>query len=158
MNMKIFTHNRGFAGIGLLAAIFFGAAGCQSFNGPVQSSLASVSIVNRPMADVQAAVTNVFTAHNFVGGATGTNEFIYTRPAGRMDRLAYGSYMFNRPVTVKVAVTTRQKNPALVVVGCNAWIVEAENDPTFQEIHPVGIFGRGPYEGLLQEIKGRLRP
>jgi hypothetical protein len=147
----------GLAVMGLLAAIFLGAVGCQSFDGPAQSDLASVDLVNQPLPAVQSAVTNVFTAHSFSGGSSGANEFTYKRPAGRMDQIAYGSYMFSRPVIVKVVVTTRQKNPTVTVLACNAWIVESENDPTFQEMHPVGSLGRGPYEDLLKEVRAKLK-
>ena len=43
-----------------------------------------------------------------------------------------------------------------VIVGCNAWVIESENDPVFQEIHPVRAFGKRPYEDLLQEVKSQL--
>jgi hypothetical protein len=144
------------AGAVLLAAVILGAVGCESFDGSASGSLASVTILNRPMADVQAAVTNVFTAHAFAGGSTGTNQFTFHRAGSSMDMLAYGSYMFQHPISVKVVVTTRQRAPDVIAVGCNAWIIEAENDPVFQEIHPVSSLRKGPYEDLLNEVKTRL--
>jgi hypothetical protein len=144
------------AGAGLLAVILLGAAGCESFDNPPTGSLASVTITNRPMPEVQAAVTNVFAARMFTGGPSGTNQFTFKRPGSSMDNIAYGSYMFDRPVTVKVVVTTRQQSPDEIIVGCNAWLVEAENDPVFQENHPVRSLRKGPYEELLKEIKTRL--
>ena len=89
----------------------------------------------------------------FSGGKSRTNQFTYKRAGSSMDNLAYGSYMFDHPVTLKVVVTTRQQTPDLIVVGCNAWLVEAENDPVFQENHPVHSLRKGPYEELLKEIK-----
>jgi hypothetical protein len=151
--MNIFKRTVGFAA--LLAAIVLGAAGCQSFGDTSSDSLTSVEILGPPMAAVQTAVTNVFTAHAFTGGLTATNQFTYSRPGTSLDKLAYGSYMFDRPITVKVVVTTRQRTPDLIVVGCKAWIVEAENDPMFQELHPVHSFGKGPYEDLLKEVRLR---
>lgn len=154
--MNIFKRTLGFAA--LLVAIGLGAVGCQSFDDASPGSLTSVQIVNRPMAAVQTAVTNVFTAHAFMGGLTATNQFTYSRPGTSMDKLAYGSSLFDRPVTVRVVVTTRQPTPELIVVGCNAWIVEAENDPVFQELHPIRSFGKGPYEDLLKEIRAQAGP
>ena len=154
--MIFFKRISGFAA--LLAALALGAAGCQSFDEASPGSLASVQIVNQPMAAVQTAVTNVFTAHAFVGGLTATNQFTYSRPGTSMDKLAYGSYLFDRPISVKVVVTTRQQTPALIVVGCNAWIVEAADDPTFREQHAIHLFGKGPYEDLLKEVRAQARP
>jgi len=118
--------------------------------------LAAVTITNRPMADVKTAVTNVFVARMFQGGQSGTNQFTFRRPASSMDNLAYGSYMFEQTVTVKVVVTTRQQTPDVIIVGCNAWLVKAENEPVFQEDHPVRSLGKGPYEELLKEIKKQV--
>jgi hypothetical protein len=70
--------------------------------------------------------------------------------------MAYGSMTFHRPITVKVVVTTQPQGADTIVVGCNAWIIESENDPVFQEIHPVHSFGKQPYEDLLQEVKTQL--
>jgi len=33
--------------------------------------------------------------------------------------------MFQRPITVQVVVTTSATTPEIIVVGCNAWVVEA---------------------------------
>jgi hypothetical protein len=146
----------GVAGIGLLAVVLFGVAGCESFNSASSSYLTSVTITDRPMADVKTAVTNVFVARMFTGGQSGTNQFTYKRPGSSMDNLAYGSYMFEHPITVKVVVTTRQQATNVIFVGCNAWIVEAENDPVFQESHPVHSLRKGPYEELLKAIKAQV--
>jgi len=154
--MHPFKRTVGFAA--LLAVIGLGAAGCQSFGDASPGSLTSVQIVNRPMASVRTAVTNVFTAHAFLGGATGTNQFTYSRPGTSLDKLAYGSSLFDQPITVRVVVTARQQTPELIVVGCNAWIVEAENDPVFRELHPVRSFGKGPYEDLLKEVRAQAGP
>lgn len=137
----------------LLVAALFGAAGCQSFSNSPQDYLASVNITGQPLPAVQAAVTNVFVGHGFTGGLSGTNQFTYRRLAGRMDEIAYGSHLFDRPLVVRVVVTARPVPPATVLVGCNAAVVEAENDPVAQEVHPIGMFGRRPYEDLLNEIK-----
>jgi len=159
MIKKIFSGKLGavLSAIGLLGLVFFGTAGCQSINGSTDNDLASVNVVNVPMTAVQAAVTNVFLAHAFAGGPSGTNQFTFRRPAGKMDRLAYGSSMFDQPVIVRVVVATRQQTPTVIVVGCNAAVVVAENDSVFQEVHPVGMFGKSTYEDLLKEVKLQLR-
>ena len=143
------------AGLALLATVWLGAVGCQSF-GTAPGDLASVTITNRPLAEVQAAVTKVFAAHVFAGGSTGPDQFTFHRIGTGTDQVAYGSHLFQRPITVKVVVTTRTQSPEVVVVGCNAWVIEAENDPTFQEIHPVRTLGKRPYEDMLKEIQSQL--
>jgi len=147
--------NFSLGGLGLLAIVWLGATGCQSFNAS-PGNLASVTITNRPMADVAAAVTKVFTAHAFDEVSNRGNSFTFSRAGTSADRMAYGSLTFHRPITVRVVVTTRPQGADSLVVGCNAWIIEAENDPVFQEVHPVRSFGRGPYEDLLKEVQAQL--
>lgn len=146
---------RALSSVTLLVAIGLGSVGCQSFDGAAPGSLASVEIANQPMAVVQAEINNVFMAHAFTGGPTGVNQFTFSRAGTSMDQLAYGSHLFQRPITVRVVVTTRQQTPASIVVGCNASIIESENDPIFQEVHPIRVFGKGPYEDLLKEVQAR---
>jgi hypothetical protein len=142
-------------GLCLLAAVWLGATGCKSFNSS-PGDLTSVTITNRPMAEVQAAVTRVFTAHAFANVRSQENQFTFSRVGTSADQIAYGSLTFHRPITVRVVVNTRQPAPDLIEVGCNAWIIEAENDPVYQEIHSVRYFGRGPYEDLLKEVQTQL--
>ena len=143
-------------GLGLLiAVIWLGATGCQSFSSSTDS-LTSVTITNRPMADVQATVTKVFTEHAFAEVLSEGNKFTFSRASTSSDQIAYGSHLFQRPVTVRVVVNTRQQAPNSIEVSCNAWVIEAENDPMFQELHPVRYFGRGPYEELLEKVQAEL--
>jgi hypothetical protein len=142
-------------GLCLLAAVWLGATGCQSFKSS-PGDLTSVTITNRPMTDVQAAVTKVFTQHAFANVLSQENQFTFSRVGTSADQIAYGSLTFHRPITVRVVVNTRQQTPDSIEVGCNAWIIEAENDPVFQEVHPVRYFGRGPYEDLLKEVQTEL--
>lgn len=143
-------------GLGLLAALWLGATGCQSFSTSPAGNLTSVTITNRPMADVQAAVAKVFAAHMYYNALSRENEFTFTRAGTSADQMAYGSVTFHRPITVRVVVTTQPQGADTIIVGCNAWVIELENDPTFQEIHPIRSSSKQPYEDLLQEVKAQL--
>jgi hypothetical protein len=154
--MNIFPLSIRTAATGLLVATLIGTCGCRIFGDSPSGSLASVSISHRPMADVHSAVTMVFLSEGFTAGASGENEFTFTRPGGKREQTAYGNDLFDRPLKVKVVVTTQQKNAATVVVVCNAWVIEAEHDPVFKETHPVRWLGRRPYVDLLAAVKTRL--
>ncbi len=154
--MNASKRNFRISGLCLLAAVWLGATGCQSFSASETKSLTSVTITSRSMADVQAAVTKVFTAHMFDNVLNQENQFTFTRAGTSADQMAYSSMTFNRPITVKVVVTTQPQGADTIIVGCNAWIIESENDPVFQEIHPVHAFGKRPYDDLLQEVKTQL--
>lgn len=140
----------------LAGALGLLATGCQSFSNVPSGNLASITITNQPMTKVVRATTATFAAHGFSGGQTGANQFTYTRLGSRTDNLAYGSFMFDEVVTVKVVVTTKQLTPNSIYVGCNAWLIEGENDPVFQDDHKVRMLRKWPYAQLLQDIQAQL--
>lgn len=140
----------------LAGALGLFAAGCESFSNVPSGNLASVTITNQPMAKVVQATTATFVAHGFSGGQTGANRFSYTRLGSRTDNLAYGSFMFDELVTIKVVVTTKQLTPNSIYVGCNAWLIEGENDPVFQDSHNVRMLRKWPYAQLLQDIQAQV--
>jgi len=43
-----------------------------------------------------------------------------------------------------------------IFVGCNAWLVEADNDPVFEDAHKVRQLRKWPYEQLLKDIQTQL--
>ncbi len=143
-------------GMGLMLAVVWLVSGCQSFNGPAPGNLTSVTITNRSLSDVQTAVVGVFVTHGFSGGRTAADQFTYTRMGSRMNDLAYASAMFNEIVTVKVVVTTSSEANGNIVVGCNAWLIEAANDPVFQDSHQIRQLRKWPYEQLLADVKTQL--
>lgn len=132
------------------------AAGCQSFDGTTSAYLTSVTVTNRMMTDVTNATATVFAARGFAGGPTGPGQFTYRRLGSAADQIAYGSYMFREAVTVKVQVTVQSMTTNSILVGCNAWLVKAENDPTFEESYRIKSMGKSSYEQLLKDIKTQL--
>jgi hypothetical protein len=154
--MKTMISNLKWIGLGVLAGLCVAVAGCQSFKSSGPGYLTSITITNRPMADVNNATVTVFTTHGFTGGQIGSGQFIFRRPGSAMDEVAYGSYVVKQAVTVKAQVTLQQLTPDSILVGCNAWLVKSENDPTFEESYPVRSIRKGPYDELLKDIQKQL--
>jgi len=140
----------------MLAGLYIGTIGCQSFKASSPGYLTSVTITNRPMMDVTNTTMTVFTTHGFTGGPTGPGQFTFRRPGNAMDQVAYGSYVVRQEVNVKTQVTVQQMTPDSILVGCNSWLVKSENDPVLGESYPVRAMGKGPYEELLREIQKQL--
>ncbi len=132
------------------------AAGCQSFKNPPDNNLASVTITNRTMAQVSGAVQTVFETHYFTGGPAGPGRFVYERPGSRMNNLAYGSFMFNEKVTVRVTVNVQPVYGGQFILSCDAALVEDAQDPVFKDSHHVRSLQKWPYEELLKDIKTQL--
>ncbi|HEY5346132.1 MAG TPA: hypothetical protein VIK62_07290 [Verrucomicrobiae bacterium] len=154
MNFSGFNFSR--TGFGLLALLALAICGCQTYSGPPEKNLALVTINNRSLAVVQAAVTNVFCAHGFTGNRTGDNGFNFTRPAGSLDKMIYGSVVFTDTVTRKVTVTTQTAADGSIAVSCRAWLDAGEEDPVFEGDHQLTPLRKGPYEKLLKEVQRQL--
>jgi hypothetical protein len=137
----------------VLLALF---AGCQTFNSPPANNLASVTITNRTMPQIASAIQEVFATHYFQGSQTGPYGFTYERPGNRMNNLAYGSYMFDEKVTVRVKVNVQPVYGGQFLLSCNAALVEDANDPIFQDSHQVRLLRKWPYAELLRDIRTQL--
>jgi hypothetical protein len=131
--------------------------GCQTFSdNPAPDSLSSVTITNKSMSDISQATMAVFASHGFSGGQSGPNQFTYHRLGSRSNNLAYGSYMFDEVVTVRIVVSILPINATSTMVACNAWLVEDAGDPVFSDSHQVRQLRKWPYEQLLKDIKSQL--
>ncbi len=156
MRMKFLEFNFRRTGFGLLALLALAICGCQTYSGPPEKNLAVVTINSRSLAAVQTAVTNVFCAHGFTGNRSGDNSFNFTRPAGGLDKMIYGSVVFTDTVTRKVTVTTQTAADGSIAVSCQAWLDAGEDDPVFEGDHQLTPLKKGPYQSLLNEVKKQL--
>ena len=158
MRMKFSGRNLGRPALCLLALLWLAAVGCKTYSGPPENNLALVTITNRPLAEVQTAVTNVFLAHGYKGGLVPDkeNSFIFTQKTGGLDHMIYGSYVFGDNVLIKASVTTRQLTDDTIGVGCNAWIDAGEDDPIFEGDHEKTALRKKPYQELLNEVRQKL--
>ncbi len=139
-----------------LAAALLLVAGCQSFTSPPANGLASVTITNRSLPQITAAIQEVFNTHYFEGGPMTPTTFRFERPGSRMNNLAYGSAMFNEKVTIRVDLQLELLPPDQAVLSCRAAMIEDASDPVFQEKYPVRSLRKWPYEDLLKDIKQQL--
>jgi hypothetical protein len=148
MKLKLFA----LAGA-LVVALF---TGCQSFTNTPGGTLTSVTITNQPMSAIMQATAAVFATHGFEGGQTGPGQFTFHRPGTRSNNLAYGNAMFDEVVTIRVVVLVKKLDAHSTFVGCNAWLIEAADDPVFEDSHQVRKLRKWPYEQLLQDIQTQL--
>jgi hypothetical protein len=140
----------------LAPACLLAAAGCQSFNRPPTNNLSSITITDRTLPQIAGAIQEVFATHYFTGGPTDPYHFTFQRPGTRANNLAYGSVMFDESVTVRVDVAIQPGEGAGMLVTCNAWLVEDEGDPVFEDPHKVRLLRKWPYAELMRDIRKQL--
>src|SRR5262245_42870089 len=103
MTMKTLSR-AGWRGI-LFAALALGAAGCQSFKTSTSSApIASVTVSNKPLPEICQIARNVMVSHGFTVAETppNPNQLVFKRPGSRSNTLAFGSYVFDEAVTIRV--------------------------------------------------------
>ena len=135
------------------ALVILLVTGCQTFSGKSSDTLTSVTITNQSVSAVTQATAAVFAGHGFTGGQSGSGQYTYHRPGTRSENFAYGNAMFDETVTVQVQVNINRLDDHTVYVGCNAWLIDAANDPVAEDSHQVRPMGKWPYEKILKEIK-----
>jgi hypothetical protein len=157
--MKIFNFGRGIglAGMLALAAISLGVTGCQSFSqGPADDSTASIKVFNRTPDQILTVTRRVFLAHGFYETAATGNQITFERPGTTADKIAYGSYMFDQTVNLRVIVTVKPIDSANTLVSCKAWQIQSGGGGVIDDTHQVLGLRKRPYEDLMDKIKEQL--
>ena len=132
------------------------ATGCQTTSGSGNDSLASVTVSNRTMAEINTATLGVFRRNSFVGGQTTPGQYRFDRAGSALSRLAYND-LFGEGVAVRVYVTVTPLDGVVTRISCRAEIVQDPGDPLIEDSYKVRKFQKKPYQDLLNEIQARLR-
>jgi hypothetical protein len=157
--MKLFNrgHNFSPAAIIIFAAIGLVMTGCQSFpQGPADDSTASVKVFNRTPDQILSVTRRVFLAHGFYETAAAGNQLTFERAGTTTDKMAYGSYMFDQTVNLRVIVTVKPIDSTYTLVGCKAWQVQSGGGGIIDDTHEVRGLRKRPYEDLMDKIKEQL--
>jgi hypothetical protein len=144
------------AWMSLALVLVLAGFGCQSFNSPPSTDLASVKIQNRSLQEIQTVTVAVFKDHYFEEGPASPGRLVFTRPGSKWNDVAYGDFM-DEKVIIRVEVTIVPQDPVLTIVACNAQVVSNAGDDVLEEDNSVHKFQKGPYQDLLNEIQTRLK-
>ena len=134
--------------------------GCRSLSGPASASFASVTIPNRSVKEIAAATAQVFAADGYRGGLTGSGQMVFEKEASRATSISregivgthYGAQTINR---VRAEVVSQ--GGGTYRLQCKAFMVTGGSDPFFQDEVPLANIRSGPYQLLLNKVKGRLK-
>jgi hypothetical protein len=146
--------------LALLGVLLLAGAGCQSLNDPASSSFAAVVIANHSEPEIAQATAAVFMADGYQGGASGAGQMTFEKAASQATTLAregvlathYGRQTVNR---VRVTIVALGANSHRL--QCKAYLVKGGSDPFFQDEVPLADARSGPYQALLDKVKGQLK-
>jgi len=130
--------------------------GCQSSKGTSNDTLASVTVPNRTLAEINTATLGVFRRNSFHGGLVSPGKYRFERAGSRMNQIAYND-LFGGGVAVRVFVNVTPLDDTTTTISCNAEIVQDPGDPIIEDTFKVRQFQKKPYEDLLKEIQSRLK-
>jgi hypothetical protein len=139
----------------LLAASVVAALGCQTASPTGSSSLASVLVKTRDLDRIEAAVRQVFDAHDYRERSLANNRFIFERPGNRLDQAAYGGWLDDW-VWERVKGYLRKRDDHTTLIEFNVYKVRNHGDAYLEEEHRLWKVRAGPYQAMLDELQALI--
>jgi len=146
----------------LLAGLFVAAAsaaliGCKSLNEPDSASFASVRIQGHTPEQIRGATVVVFQQEGYTAAGAQRPEMVFEREGTRWDQIAYGSWVNEAPVWLRVKVSMVPLAGDTVRLQCQAYKILNKGDPLAEEQVRIGHSHRKPYQELLDKVLGQLK-
>jgi len=135
----------------LLTGLFF--AGCKSAPTTGSSWMASVVIPETTNSQIRVTAVEVFQIHGYQVKTMTPGELVFEKPGSRMDNVLYGT--LSSGVWTRVKLRVRDHGPDARLLECNAYRVENHDDRALETERQ--LLKSGPYQKLLEEVKGRLQ-
>lgn len=144
--------------IGLLAGVA-GAAlvGCKSLDKPASASFASVRVQGFSREQIRAATMVVFAQDGYTVVKLEGSELAFEKEGSRWDRIAYGNWMDNDAVWVRVNVSVLPLSDGVFLLQCQAFKVRDKGDRVFEEQVRMKNNHSKPYQALLDKVPGQLK-
>jgi hypothetical protein len=143
-------------GISLMTGLL-AATGCQSTDQSGPTGLASVEISGRTPDQIRATTVAVFQENGYTVAASGTTDMVFEQEASRMNRIAYGSWMEESPIYVRVKASVVPLAEGRYRLQCTVTKVRNKGDAFFEEDVKMASIRRRPYQDLLDAVAKRLK-
>ena len=145
---------RGWAGF-VMVICWMAAAGCHSTKQEDSSILSSVVLTGNTPGQIGQVMADVFQKHNYRVMESGLSRMVFEKEGSGMDNFAYGSWLKDDPIWVRVRVSIVPAGEATFRLQCRAWLVRDKDSPIEEEIKISHIHHK-PYDELLGEVATRL--
>lgn len=136
-------------------ALLLGAllcAGCKSTPPTGSSWMASVIIPNVTSSQIRVTAIEVFQVHGYQVKTMTDSDLVFDRPGSKTENVLYGT--LSSGVWTRVKVRVRDRGPDARLLEGNAYRVEHHDDRALESERQ--LLKSGPYQKLLEEVKGRL--
>lgn len=147
-------HRRAAATILLIASLLLLSA-CRSTEHSGPKPLASVLISGNTPGQIRDAATDVFRANGFKVSESANGTLLCEKPGGSMNNFAYGSWLTDDPVWIRVKASVVPAGELNNRLQCFAFVVRDRNGATEEEIS-LSHLHHGRYQKLLDEVAARF--
>ena len=139
----------------LVAAASVVLIGCKSLDKPNSASFASVRIQGHTAEQIRAATVVVFQQDGYVA-VGGRSEMVFEKEGSRWDRIAYGSFVDDASVWVRVRVSVVPLSEGVFRLQCQAYKVRDKGDSVFEQQVRLKNNHSKPYQALLDKVLGQV--
>jgi len=140
-----------------VAAVSIALIGCKSLNKPSSASFASVQIAGHTAEQIRAVSVVVFQRGGYTAVSGQRGEMVFEKEGSRWDQIAYGSWVNEAPVWIRVRVSMVPLSADTFRLQCQAYKVRNKGDPFIEDQVRIQNRHRKPYQALLDQVLGQLK-
>jgi len=129
--------------------------GCRSTKEPVSARFASVILAGNTPGQIRDAAISVFLDNGYKAKQTDPNGMVFEKEGSRMNNFAYGNWVGDTPVWIRVKGSVVPVGEMSCRLQCNAYLVRDIGSAAEEEL-PVSSLHRAPYQKMLEEVAKRL--
>ena len=131
------------------------SAGCASTGKSTAPNFASVLISGNTPGQIRVAASDVFRENGYRVAQADAGGLVFEKKASRMDNFAYGSWLGDIPVWIRVKGSVVPAGEMSFRLQCAAYMVHDMGSATEEEA-ALSRLHRGPYQKLLDEVAKRF--
>jgi hypothetical protein len=140
----------------LVTAAFL-LAGCQSPKGVYPTGLVYLDIAGRTHVEVRDATRAVLRENGYTEVSVFDYDMVFEKAASKGDTRMYGSIAPEQGWE-RVYLRIRQKPDGIILLDCDAFLVENRGEGLFERERALGVTRKGRYRELLEQVQNRLMP
>jgi len=138
-----------------ISLLLLGTVSCQSDKPAGRAPFAEVVLTGNTPGQIRNATVAVFADNGYKTRRSDPGEMVFEKEGSRMNNFAYGSWMGDTPVWVRVKATVTPVGEMKCRLECRPYLVRDIGSAAEQELS-VSTLHRGPYQKLLDEVAKRL--
>ncbi len=146
---------RAFRGLTFVVGCLLLCSGCKSGGNSNTTPSASVEIRGNTPLQVRDVAVQVFEAHEFSVVQRRPEAMVFEKPASKLRNFAYGGWVDEAPVFIRVKASVTPSAPETVRLSCRAFMVQDKGSP-IEEEKPISSGRSSTYQKLLDEVAKRF--